>query len=165
MLDLGPRSRVAFAAIWVAGQAALVTTAGRRADASFGFQMFAESTTIEIALSRVVEAPSGHGTVSVPVEGGAWSARDRDGTLRRFRWRDRVLQPALGTFDVTMHAAYGEAAQLERLRAALDDVATHTPEDAETRALVLDVTVRKNGGEPRVVHMESPRAPDPAVAP
>ena len=165
MVDLGPRSRVAFAAIWVAGQAALVTTAGRRADASFGFRMFPESSTIEVSLSRVVEAPSGHGTVSAPVVDGAWSARDRDGTLRPVRWRDRVLQPELGTFDVTMHASYGAAAQLERLRAALDDVATHTPEDAETRALVLDVTVRRNGGEPHVVHLERTRAPDPAVRP
>jgi hypothetical protein len=163
MLDLGPRSRVAFAALWLAGQAALVITAGRRADASFGFRMFSESSTIAVALSRVVEAPSGHGTVSAKVADGAWSARDRDGTLHRIRWRDRVLEPELGTFDVTMHASYGEAAQLERLRAALDDVATHTPEDAETRALVLDVTVRKNGGEPRVIHVERARALEPAA--
>ncbi len=153
MLDLGPRSRVAFAALWLGGQGALVATAGRRPDAAFGFRMFNESSTLSVALSRVVEAPSGHGTVAVPVEGGAWTARDAAGVPHRFRWHDRVLLPELATFDATMHASYGEAAQVERWRAALADVAAHVPEDAETRELVLDITVRKNGREPHVVHL------------
>ena len=42
-----------------------------------------------------------------------------------------------------------------RSPAALDDVASHTPEDAETRRLLLDVVVRRNGREPRTVHLAS----------
>jgi hypothetical protein len=156
MLDLGPRSRVVFALLWLGGQAALVLTAGRRADAAFGFRMFSESSTINVALARAVEAPSGYGTVTVPVTDGAWNARDESGTMHRIKWRDRVLEPALSTFDTTMHASYGVAAQLARLQAALDDVATHIPDDAETKQLFLDVTVRKNGREPVVVHLASP---------
>jgi hypothetical protein len=44
-----------------------------------------------------------------------------------------------------------------RLQAALDDVASHTPDDAETRELVLDVEVRKNGREPYVARLTSAR--------
>jgi len=64
-------------------------------------------------------------------------------------------EPALATFDATMHASYGAAAQLERWRAALEDVAKHTPEDAETKRLRLEITVRKNGREAQVVRYAS----------
>ena len=74
---------------------------------------------------------------------------------RRIRWRDRVHDPALSAFDVTIHASYGSAAQLARLQAALDDVVQHMPDDAETRALVADVTLRKNGREPVLLHLTS----------
>jgi hypothetical protein len=132
---------------WIAGQAALILTASRRADAAFGFRMFAESSTIAAHLSREVEAPSGHGTVDVPVRGGEWVAHDGRGEPRRFRWRDRVTSPNLSTFDATLHAAYSAAAQVERWHAALDDVAAHLPEDAETRGLKLELVVSKNGRE------------------
>ncbi|HEY2510778.1 MAG TPA: hypothetical protein VGI39_07980 [Polyangiaceae bacterium] len=139
--------RTAFAVSWIAGQAALILTASRRADAAFGFRMFAESSTIAAHLSREVEAPSGHGTVDVPVRGGEWVAHDGRGEPRRFRWRDRVTSPNLSTFDATLHAAYSAAAQVERWHAALDDVAAHLPEDAETRGLKLELVVSKNGRE------------------
>jgi hypothetical protein len=155
MFELGPTARVGFAALWLGGQVALVATAGSRSDASFGFRMFHESTTLTASLSRAVEAPSGHGTVVVPAAEGAWNARDPSGVLHRIRFRDRVHAPELSTFDTTMHASYGGAAQVARWQAALDDVAAHTPNDAETRQLFLDLTVRKNGHEPVTIHLAS----------
>jgi hypothetical protein len=158
LLDLGRRTRwrrALFAATWLALQAALVVTARDRPDHVFGFQMFGESSTLSIHLARKLDGPEGPGSVLSPIRDGTWVAHDRDGNPRRIRWRDRVYQPALSMFDVTIHASYGSAAQLARLQAALDDVASHTPDDAETRALVADVTVRKNGREPVLVHLSS----------
>jgi hypothetical protein len=155
VLDLGPRARVLFAAAWIAAQAALVLTANRRADRAFGFQMFSESSTINVHLLRRVDSITGNGTTLVPVENGEWVAKDRAGSKRRIKWRERVEEPALGVFDQTIHASYGAAAQLARIQAALDDVASHTPDDTETRQLVAEITVRKNGREPYVVTLQS----------
>ena len=157
MLDLGPKARIVFAVLYLGGQGALIATAGMRADHAFGFRMFSESTTIEVELFRMLEAPSGHGTTTVHVEDGRWVARDHRGTPHRFSFHDRVRDAALSTFDTRIHASYGADAQLVRLKAALDDVAAHLDDDAETRRLVLDVTVRKNGREPLRVTLESPR--------
>jgi hypothetical protein len=139
VLDLGPRARVAFAACWIAGQAALVLTAGDRADHVFGFRMFPEASTLEIHLSRVV------GGEIVPATGGEWSARDAAGQLRHFSWRDRVHDPILAAIDTRVFASYGADTQLARLQRALDDVADHVPEDGETTRLRADVLVRRNG--------------------
>jgi hypothetical protein len=139
VLDLGPRARVAFAACWIAGQGALVLTAGARPDHVFGFRMFPEASTLEIHLSRDVD-----GRV-VPAPGGEWSARDGQGQLRHFSWRDRVHDPILSAVDARVFASYGVDAQLSRLQRALDDVADHVPEDGETVRLRADVLVRRNG--------------------
>ncbi len=149
--------RTLVAVVYLGVQAALVLTAGGRPDASFGFRMFNESTTLEVHLAREVDAPSGHGTVLVDVSRGEWVAANAEGERHRFSVRDRVREPALSTFDVVFHASYGAAAQLARLKAALDDVALHLDGDAETRALVERVSVRKNGREPYVVTFRSPR--------
>jgi hypothetical protein len=151
------RAKVALAAAWIAVQVALVLTAGTRADAAFGFRMFSESTTVSVRLFRLTDAPSGHGTVRVEVPEGDWTARDERGMAHRFSWRARVKEPALSTFGVTFPASYGAAAQLARWEAALQYVARHVPEDAETRALELDVTLRKNGRAPTVTHLRAER--------
>lgn len=155
MIDLGRRARVVFAAAWFAAQGALVLTAGARPERAFGFQMFSESSTIAVHLERKVDSPTGHGLASVDVRDGEWSARDARGVPHHFSWRDRVKVPALAVFDRTLHASYGAEAQLARWQAAVDDVARHVPDDAETRQLVLEVTVRKNGHEPFVVQLAS----------
>jgi hypothetical protein len=155
VIPFGQVARVAFAAAYFGAQALLVATAGRRADRAFGFQMFSESSTISVHLMRRVDAMSGHDTVLVDAGAGEWSARDAYGKLHHFSWRDRVKEPALAAFDVTLHASYGADAQLARWQAALDDVAAHIPEDAETYALVAEITVRKNGREPHVVELSS----------
>jgi hypothetical protein len=145
---------VGFALVWVPMQVALVITADRRPDAAFGFRMFSESSTLEIALYR--EAAQEDGQVTrVHVDDGVWSARSAGGGSRRYAWNDRVRRQELATFDTEINAKYAVDAQLARLQAALDDLATHVPDDIETRRFLLDVTVRKNGREPYVVHLAS----------
>jgi hypothetical protein len=140
---------VAFAASWIAGQAALVATAGTRPDGVFGFRMFPEASTMEIHLAREVDGR----LVAAP--GGEWSARDGAGQLRHFSWRDRVHDPVLSSLDERVFASYGVDAQLVRLQRALDDVAAHVSEDGETRRLRAEVVVWKNGHDPATVALES----------
>jgi len=142
MFDLRPQVRAPFALLWMLGQAALVLTAGLRADHIFGFRMFPEASTLEIHLSRIT------GGSSLPAPRGEWAARDAAGQLRHFSWRDRVHDPVLQSIDVPMFASYGADTQLARLQRALDDVADHLDEDDETQALRADVWVSKNGREP-----------------
>lgn len=141
----GKNYRILVAALWIGLQVALICTADRRIDGAFGFRMFSESSSIKVSLYREVGA-SGR----VRVEGGVWSAHSSDGSIRRFSWYDRVPSP-YWLFDQEMHASYGAATQLARLQGAVDDVAAHIPEDSETRRLVLEVVVRRNGHEP-VIH-------------
>ena len=152
--------RLVVAFVWVAVQVTLILTAGRRPDGAFGFRMFNESSTIKLSLYREVEGPGG-GRARVHVDAGVWTARAADGTNHRLSWYDRVPTPFF-PFDREFHASYGARAQLARLQAALDDLATHLPLDAETRRLVLDVTVRRNGREPFVVQLVSPERAIPS---
>jgi hypothetical protein len=146
--------RVVFAAAWIAAQIALVLTAGQRPDGAFGFRMFSESSTIRLSLWREVE-----GGPPVHVDGGVWTARDAGGMPRRFSWYDRVKRPEMGVFDAEVSASYGAGAQLARLQLALDDVAAHLADDAETKRLLLEVVVRRNGREPYLVRLVSASAP------
>ena len=148
-----------FAVAWLGVQAALVLTADRRIDAAFGFRMFAESSSIRMSLYREVLGEDGQRS-RMHVDDGVWSANDAGGLKRRFAWSDRVRRYELARFDTETSAKYGANATLVRLQAALDDVGTHTPDDADTRRFLLDVTVRRNGREPYVVHLTSAeRAP------
>lgn len=149
VLDVGPRARFGFAACWVALQAGLVLTASCRPDGIFGFRMFPEASTMQFELERVVAG------VAVPMAGGGWSARDASGQLRHFSWQDRVRDPVLSAPGVRVFAAYGADAQLARLQRALDDVAVHEPEDAETQRLIARVQVWRNGRGPESVVLES----------
>jgi hypothetical protein len=149
VLDLGPRARVVLAAAWIAGQAMLIGSAARRADGIFGFRMFPEASTMQVHLARVTAKGE------LPAPGGEWSARDRSGQLRHFSWRDRVRDPVLSSIDTRVFAAYGADTQLARLGRALDDVATHVPDDAETVRFVARVTVWRNGREPVTSTLES----------
>lgn len=163
----GRNHRLLFALLWVAVQATLIVTAGRRSDGAFGFRMFHESSTIKLALYRELRPepdrrPDG---ARVRVDGGVWTARASDGTTHRLSWYDRIPTP-FWTFDQEMPASYGAATQLERLQLALDDLAAHlsAEEDLETRRFVLDVTVRRNGREP-VVHQLTSREREERTAP
>lgn len=126
-------------------------TAPLRPDASFGFHMFPEASLIEIHLAREVAS----GVVAIP--GGTWRAPDRAGRVHEFSWRDRVKDPVLSSLDSRVFASYGVDAQLARLQHALDDVADHTAEDAQTLRLVATVVVSKNGREPTTLVLTSHR--------
>ena len=137
-----PRShdlRILFAVAWIVVQLVLVATASRRADGAFGFRMFPEASTIEVALFREVDGKRVH------VEHGIWAARSSDGAVHRYSWYERV---PYWTFDVASSASYGAAAQLDRLQHALDDEAAHIDGDLETRRFVAEVVVRRNAHEP-----------------
>jgi hypothetical protein len=111
--------------------------------------MFPEASTMEVRLSRELA-----GTVE-RAAGGEWSARDGQRQLRHFSWRDRVRDRTLATLDTRVFASYGIETQLARLQLALDDVADHIPEDAETLRLRADVVVSRNGHEPFSVTLAS----------
>jgi hypothetical protein len=149
VLTLGPEGRVAFAGFWIAGQIALILSAARRSDHTFGFRMFPEASTMQVHLVRELRG----GTLPAPR--GEWSARDAAGQLRHFSWRERVRDPLLGSLDERVFASYGVDAQLARLHRALDDVADHIPEDGETLRLRAEVLVWKNGREPSALTLES----------
>ena len=134
--------------LYAAAQATLVLTASQRADGAFGFRMFNESSSVEAHLFREVDAPTGHGVVLVAAPEGKWRAHDPRGEWHRFSWYDRVKSGAIAGLDAKVHASYGAAAQVDRLHAALEDLAAHVPEDTETRALVLEIQVMKNGRPP-----------------
>ena len=141
-LDLDVRGRTLFAAAYLAIQAGLVLSSPLRPDGVFSFQMFNESSTIKIDLSRRVATPSGERTVGA----NGWTG-----------WTDRVADPTLGSLGREMHASYGVDAQLFRLQRALDDVMDRLPRGSETKGLAADVQVRRNGRQPVVVHLESAR--------
>jgi hypothetical protein len=113
--------------------------------------MFPEASLIEVHLSRIV------GGQVVPAPRGEWSAVDAAGQRRHFSWHDRVRDPILGALDTRLFASYGVDAQLARLARALDDVAAHVREDAETEQLRADVSVEKNGRAPVTVTLFSVR--------
>jgi hypothetical protein len=142
-----------FAAVYLLVQVALLATSASRPDTVFSFQMFNESSTLSIALSRRVRQSDGS-VITVPT-GGRWQARDAAGVGHAFAWNDRVRDPMVGTLGRTVHAAYGADAQLFHLQKALDDVMTHLSGDAETTALVADVEVRRNGKTPYRTRLES----------
>ncbi len=104
MPDTVVLARVAFAVAWIGVQAALVSTAGNRPDAAFGFRMFSESSTIEAHLTRTVVR--GGRTVELPVEDGTWTTRDSTGRGHNCSWHDRVKEPILAVFDRTIPASY-----------------------------------------------------------
>ncbi|MDB4941509.1 MAG: hypothetical protein JWP97_1043 [Labilithrix sp.] len=147
--------RLAVATVWVLVQVGLVLTASRRVDALCGFRIVPESSKVKVALFREVAEGDG-GRTRIHVEDGVWSARDAGGLRRRFAWTDRVRRRELALLDQDVVLEGTAAATLAHLQAALDDVAAHLPDDADTHRLLLDVTVQRNGREPYVAHLASP---------
>src|SRR5205085_240638 len=84
-LDLDVRGRTLFAGLYLAAQAALVLTSPLRPDGVFSFQMFNESSTIAIRLSRRVATPGGEALV--PTD-GRWEAQSSAGGRKRHAWND-----------------------------------------------------------------------------
>lgn len=139
--------------LYTAVMATVIVSAQFRPDHVFGFQMFNQSSKIEIHLARKVRGKKR----PVPVVDGAWEARDRRGTVRTFRWEDRVKDDVLGALERRVHARYGLEGQLFRLQLALEDVLAHIPDDAETTALLASVDTIKNGRPGGRVNFEARR--------
>src|SRR5579883_2103377 len=112
ILDLGPRARAAFTALFLTAQLSLIAFGMRAPDVVFGFQMFNEASTIRISLFRRVRGRE----ELVPVRDHTWRARDAAGVVHEFRWGDRVRYEGLTRLDAWGHASYGIAAQLFRLQ-------------------------------------------------
>jgi hypothetical protein len=166
-LNLGTKGRTVFAAVYVLVQVVLIATVPMRPDKTFAFQMFNESSTLAISLSRRVRGPGGI-VRDLPIS-GRWEANDGNGVRHTFDWNDRVRDPIVGTLGRPVHAAYGIDAQLSHLQGALDDVMAHLDRDVETTALVADVEIRRNGRGPTHVRLLSSLGgtppPPPPTAP
>jgi hypothetical protein len=153
MLDLGPRGRAVFCAAFFGGEAVLVLSAGARSDRSYGFQMFPETSSIVLHVSRRLD----DGRVA-PIENGRWQAKDCGGKPHSFAWGTMVRPPAPWRLDATVAAPYGVDSEVHRARDALRWVASHTPEDCETRAYVAKVQLRRNGRDLEPIDFEEPHA-------
>lgn len=152
LLELGPRSRVAFAVFYVGVMLSVVVSAQFRPDRVFGFQMFNESSTLNIHLFRRI----GQSPRLVPIADGEFYDQGH-GSSRVFRWTERVHDPTIGRLDVPTHAKYGLEGQLFRLQLALDDFVAQLPEGAQTSELVAVVDTVKNGRAPGSVRLHSVR--------
>ena len=153
--DLSPRLRGVFFCAYLIAQLALLVRAQNSPDFVFGFQMFNASSDMKISLFRRIRH-KGRARV-VPVRDGAWQALDHSGKAHDFHWQDRVRDGVLSHLDRYVHASYGLDAQLFRLKFALRDVATHSPGDDETEALIAVVDTVKNGRPPEQVRLEEKR--------
>jgi hypothetical protein len=148
-------ARALFAGAFLLGQIALIAFAQRAPDHVFGFQMFNASSELKITLYRQIHMYGKPYRLSV--QHAAWQARDKNKVTHAFRWNDRVHDGVLGQLDTFVHASYGLDAQLFRLQFALNDVAAHIPDDAETDALVAVVETVKNGRERATVELTAER--------
>lgn len=151
IFDLGPRARVAFAVAWLAAQGVLIATADLRPEHAFGFRMFSESTTDVLHLWR----RTFDGDL-VSCDNGAWWTRSSRGARLYLSMRDYIDAPELSFYDIRMPASYGRAAELARLKAALDYVIGRLGDDDRTTAqFVVDVTLRSGAGVESRVRIES----------
>ena len=140
MLDLGPRGRTAFLALFFGGEVALIATATMRTDRSYGFRMFPETSNITVHVERRLD-----GGKLVPIVEGQWGARDCQGSTHSFTWARMVPWPAPNRLDRSVGAPYGVENEVQRTADALRWVADHTPDDCETKAFVATIDARKNG--------------------
>lgn len=106
----------------------------------FAFQPFNESSTWSAEIVRV----TWDGERQPVVDG--WAG---------YRWNTLVDMPALTGFTRTRHASYGIGATIGFLDDALDWVATHTPDDHETRYLEATVTYHRNTRGPEITVLRS----------
>jgi hypothetical protein len=152
-LDLSPRGRTIFVALFFAGEAALVATAGSRSDRSYGFRMFPETSTVFVHVSRRLD-----GGKEVPVVGGRWEAHDCGGKPHAYVWSKMVRFPAPYKLDAELGAPYGVDSGVARTRDALRWIADHVPDDCETRAFVARVQMKRNGVSVGATDVEASRA-------
>jgi hypothetical protein len=139
-----PRWRRRLARVFVATvllvQVGLALNGYRDPHKFFAFQPFNESSTWQADIVRVTW--DGH---RVPVS-EPWDGYD---------WDTLVHMSALQSPDQLRHAYMGVGATVDFLHDALDWVATHTPDDRDTRYLEASVTYYENTRGPRHVVLRS----------
>jgi len=150
--ELRVAGRVAFAVAFFGVELLGILHAQREPDRVFGFQMFNESSRVTVHLFREVAQKKRR--VLLPLPDGRWRAPDASGVYHDFAWQDR-LRSRLYLLGQSVHARYGLDAQLFRLQGALDDLARHIPNDAQTLALVAEVETSKNGQPGPVVRLRA----------
>jgi hypothetical protein len=106
----------------------------------FAFQPFNESSTWRADIVRVTSSGE-----RLPVDGG-WAG---------YTWNELVDMSALQSPSGTRHAYMGVGATVDFLDEALDWIATHTPDDRETRYLEATVTTFENTRGPTVTVLRS----------
>jgi hypothetical protein len=106
----------------------------------FAFQPFNESSTWQAEIVRVTWDGE-----RLPIE-EAWAGYD---------WDELVGMAALRGPQRMRHAYMGVGATVDFLDEALDWVATHTPDDHETRYLEATVVSRENTHDPTVTVLRS----------
>ena len=124
----------------VVGQAFFVVRAYWTPHDEFGFQMFPESSTWQADIVRIT-ADGSRRSVAEPWDG--------------YRWSTLVPSRGLAAPSRRHHADAGIDNQLAFLAAALDYVATHTPDDDDTVYLEATVTAWHNDDPPRVTVLRS----------
>jgi hypothetical protein len=150
ILDLGPRARVVFGVVYVSVMLVVIAGAQTRPDHVFGFQMFNETSTLNVHLFRRIRGRPG----LEPFVNGGVRTRTPEG-LQTFTWQDRVRDSVLSHLDTPTHAKYGLAGQLYRLQFALDDFMRFLPADGDTLGLVAVVETTKNGRDAGIVRLKA----------
>ena len=110
----------------------------------FAFQPFNESSTWQADIVRVTWNGE-----RLPI-GAGWAG---------YNWDELVDMAALRRPERLRHAYMGVGATVDFLDEALDWVATHTPDDRETRYLEARVTSFENTRGPKVTVLRSVERP------
>lgn len=126
--------RRVFIAVVVVSQLSMIVVAYDSDHKTFGFQMFPESGRWRAEIVRVQLDGS-----RVRLDDG-WE----------YRWSDLVRGGGLTSPFVDTHADSGLRSQFADFQAALDWIATHTPDDTTTTRLEAVVTYTDNGRGPYV---------------
>ena len=129
-----------FVAGMLAVQVGFAVNGYREPHKFFAFQPFNESSTWQADIVRVT-----WGGERLPVDDG-WGD---------YQWDELVDMAALKSPATLRHAYMGVGATVDFLDDALDWVATHTPNDRETRYLEATVTYFKNTRGPTVTVLRS----------
>jgi hypothetical protein len=151
------RARVGFVVLFLLVQLVLIASAGQRAEGSFGFRMFPESSWMRLRLYRRTAA----GTFPVASD-GRYVAHDGAGLATMRSVTERIRREDLMPRDQWMFASYGADAALFRVQAALNDLAQHQGStDHETLGWAAEVEIRRNGADPVLHRLASSEARAP----
>ncbi|MDY7106171.1 MAG: hypothetical protein S0880_33740 [Actinomycetota bacterium] len=140
-------ARAVFVAL-VALHLSFVLRGGSDPHARFAFRPFQHSDTWSAEIVRVTNDGR-----RLPIDDGTWA----------YDWRELTRIAQLQNHGSPRHASDGADATLDLLDRALDWVATHTPDDTDTRYLEATVIVRHDGAADTERHVVRSIERDPNV--